>query len=111
MEFLLIYTSLTETSPQNGNVTPHPNVTIVMVSIKKQCILIGKVEAQSQRMHNTLTESDISRKTVSHEIIGALWKKHSMLHIFHPTSMPFGAPHIQRKLCSNHPALHGCHAL
>lgn len=38
-------------------------------------------------------------------------KKHNVLHNFHPISMQLGVPHVQRKLCYNHPALCGCHAL
>lgn len=58
-----------------------------------------------------ITEPDISRETTSHETIRTQWKKHSVLHIFRLISMQLGAPRVQRKLCSNHPALCGCHAL
>lgn len=78
-------------------------------------ILIGKVDDSLKEYNtlctNTLTEPDISRETTSHETIRTQWKKHSVLHIFRLISMQLGAPRIQRKLCSNHPALCGCHAL
>lgn len=57
VEFLLIYTNFTQTSPQNGNVTPHPSVMILRISNKTLCILIGKVDRQSKTMHKHINQT------------------------------------------------------